>query len=431
MSKSTWIALGIVVLAGGWLASGEVGGGEAQEVAEPAAPEPVLVQAAASQARQVERFVVVQGDADSFRNVQVRSRAEGYVERLAVAQGDRVAQGDLLMALDPGELRSQRQEAGARLDQAQEDYEAGRALVDRGVLSSQALRERRTAYEAARAEVDRIDRLIAEARIEAPFGGVVENVAAELGEVVRVGEAAATVVDLSPLRVNVRISQQDVAEVKEGGPAAVAFATGAEAWGRVCFISRVADPETRTFLVEVRVPNPEGDVPSGVSAEVRIPVGAVEAHLVSPAILALGDDGRLGVKTVEAENEVAFHPVEVVQAEAQGVWVRGVPDAARIVTLGQGFVRRGETVRVSETGVDALPEPPQDAASPIPDDAPDPAICDLDPQEDMASVASPARERPAAGAQAGAAPSGAGGGDVLPAAEDAPDTPRAAPEPRP
>ncbi len=273
MSKSTWIALGIVVLAGGWLASGELGGPEAPEAAEPRRPDPVLVQAMASRARPVERFVVVQGDADSFRNVQVRSRAEGYVERLAAAQGDRVARGDLLMVLDPGELRSRRQEAEARLNQAREDFDAGRQLVNRGVLSSQALRERRTAFEAARAELDRIGRLIADTRIEAPFGGVVENMAAELGEVVRVGEAAATLVDLSPLRVNVRVSQQDVAQVEEGGPAGVAFATGAEAWGRVCFISRVADAATRTFLVEVRVPNPEGDVPSGVSAEVQDPGG--------------------------------------------------------------------------------------------------------------------------------------------------------------
>ncbi len=149
-------------------------------------------------------------------------------------------------------------------------------------------------------------------------------------------------------------------------------------------------------------------------------MGAVEAHLVSPAILALGDDGRLGVKTVEAENTVAFHPVEVVQAEAQGVWVRGLPDEARIVTLGQGFVRQGETVRVAEAEADALPEGPRDATAETPADAPAPSICDLDPQEDMA-LRSPEPEGGAA-ADEGAA--------VNPGAEGT-DAPRTAPRPEP
>jgi multidrug efflux system membrane fusion protein len=51
------------------------------------------------------------------------------------------------------------------------------------------------------------------------------------------------------------------------------------------------------------------------------------------------------VKTVDDENVVHFYPIEIARAEIDGIWVTGLPDTVRLITVGQGFVNDGETVR--------------------------------------------------------------------------------------
>ena len=59
----------------------------------------------------------------------------------------------------------------------------------------------------------------------------------------------------------------------------------------------------------------------------------------------MNEFGALGVKTVDADDVVRFHEIDVVRAQIEGIWVQGMPEEARIITIGQGFVGEGETVR--------------------------------------------------------------------------------------
>ena len=81
------------------------------------------------------------------------------------------------------------------------------------------------------------------------------------------------------------------------------------------------------------------------------------AHRVSPAVLALDDNGNLGVKALGADNTVIFHEVEIVKTESNGAWVTGLPNDITLITLGQGFVNPGEEVEpVSDIPVENKPE---------------------------------------------------------------------------
>ncbi len=110
------------------------------------------------------------------------------------------------------------------------------------------------------------------------------------------------------------------------------------------FVARKAKEQTRTFLVEIELPNPDLTIPAGTSTEVAIVLEPVPAHRVSPGILVLDDEGVLGIKAVDDASTVTFHPADIVRAEAGAVWLRGLPDQLRIITVGQGFVRPGQTV---------------------------------------------------------------------------------------
>ena len=132
--------------------------------------------------------------------------------------------------------------------------------------------------------------------------------------------------------------------------------TGQTVSGRVIYVAAESDATTRTFRVELEVPNPDGRLLSGISSEIRIPLAATQAHRVSPALLALDDHGRLGVKSVGDAGVVEFHPVEIMSTDGDGVWVSGLPDPVRVITVGQGFVHPGQHV-------DTVPFPADESSS--------------------------------------------------------------------
>ncbi|GAH71448.1 unnamed protein product, partial [marine sediment metagenome] len=179
---------------------------------------------------------------------------------------------------------------------------------------------------------------------------------------VDVNGEVATIVDNDPLVVSLRITQQNISGLKAGQPASLTFATGQQRDGKIRYVSPRADEDTRTFRVEVELPNSDGEIPSGISAEAKIPTGSVMAHFVSPAALSLNDQGKLGVKTVNEDNEVAFYTATIVLSDVSGAWITGLPTHARIITLGHGFVQIGEEVQVAEEQGNAS----QEAAALVP-----------------------------------------------------------------
>lgn len=65
---------------------------------------------------------------------------------------------------------------------------------------------------------------------------------------------------------------------------------------------------------------------------------------VTPSMLALDEIGNLGIKTLVADNKVAFAPIAIVKVEPDGVWLGGLGEQVDVITVGQGFVRNGDTV---------------------------------------------------------------------------------------
>ena len=110
-----------------------------------------------------------------------------------------------------------------------------------------------------------------------------------------------------------------------------------------------ADDTTRTFRVEVELPNPDGKLRVGVSADIHIPVRQLMAEKISPGILVLDDNGVVGVRAVE-RGIVRFLPVDIVSDGPDGMWVSGLPDHVAVITVGQSFVSDGERVKTVLSG---------------------------------------------------------------------------------
>lgn len=177
----------------------------------------------------------------------------------------------------------------------------------------------------------------------------------EQGDLVERGDVVATLVEVSRLLATAQVPQRAVGGLSIGDIVRVLPAGGKPVDGRITYISGVADADTRSFRIEAEVANPTRTLAAGMSATLQIPLETVSAHSVSPALLTLGNDGEVGVMTVNSNDRVVFHAVGLVRTESGQAWVAGLPGEAQLITIGQGFVTEGQEVEpVDESAVEAV-----------------------------------------------------------------------------
>ena len=162
-----------------------------------------------------------------------------------------------------------------------------------------------------------------------------------------VGTTCATVLQLDPIILVGFVPETEVDRVTLDAPATATLASGKQVAGKVSFLSRSADEVTRTFRVEIEVPNADLAISAGRTAEIAIASDGARAHLVPQSALTLDDSGALGLRIVADGGTARFVPVEIVRDTRRGLWVTGLPDRADIITLGQEYVTDGVPVAPS------------------------------------------------------------------------------------
>ncbi len=359
----------------------------ATEVSESVpAPDSIGVVVVRSTAREIGSAVQLRGQTKANRQVEVLAETISTVVSEPKRKGAFVEAGDLLCELDPGtrpaslaeamaakleaesrvpEAEARLEEAHARVAEAEINLKAARKLSETGFgsetrrISSEAemstaeagiksaeagLESTQAGIEAATAAVAAAEREIDRLTIEAPFKGLLESDTAELGSLMQPGSLCATVIQLDPIKLVAFVPETEVNRIVVGSMASAQLVTGLQVEGRVTFLSRSADETTRTFEVEITVPNPELLIRDGQTANIQIAAEGVKAHLLPQSALTLNNEGELGVRTVVADNVVDFVPIHLLRDTTDGVWVGGLPETADIIVIGQEFVTRGVTV---------------------------------------------------------------------------------------
>jgi membrane fusion protein, multidrug efflux system len=356
-----WIAVAIFGLVVVWMASGAFTGGapetpETPETPDPAlaggrgetpenpeTPDPALVQVREQPAETVMRYVRVHGRTMPARSVGLRAETRGRVVAIEAARGERVKAGDVLVRLDERDRQARLAEARALVRQREAEYEGRQRLGGEGFVSAIQLAEAEAQLEQARAELRRATLDLEHMQIRAPFDGEIQDRSVEVGDFVDPGDPVLSFVDTGTLIAAASVAEQEIALVSPGQTGRARLITGATVEGRLRYIAPVADAATRTFAVELEFDNRTRRLPSGVTAELELPVGELRAQRVSPALLTLDEDGTLGIKLV-TDGRVVFVPAEIVHSSPRGVWLAGLPEVATIITVGQGFVQDGQRV---------------------------------------------------------------------------------------
>jgi len=360
MKRSLFLAAGLALALVLWIASGQpivrtLFSGSPSPASEAAgatvtAAERELprVRVARSEAQLVRREIVVYGRTEPERDVAVRAETYGRIEEILVARGERVTKGQAILRLDRRERSARVEQARARVEQRELEYRAATQLGERGFQAQTQVAAAAAARSAARAELEARAVALANTTVRAPFDGLLVDRLIEIGDYVDTGDTLAHVMQEDPFLVTGEIVETDRRRVALGMEVAVELADGQRHSGTLTFVAAVAAEETRTFRIEVTVSNPDGAIPGGMSATLRLRFEASPAHRVSASLLSLDADHRLGVKVVDADDVVRFTPVEIVRADAEAVWLAGLPDQARLVVVGQGFVHDGEPVIAAE-----------------------------------------------------------------------------------
>lgn len=344
--RSKWIAGLLALILVGWMGSGYIIPSAPAETATDDAETAgaVAVAVMPSQAQDVQLVLRAEGQSEPDRASGIQAEATGQVISVAVERGALVTAGQEIGRIDPETLQAQVRQAETQQAQAARDLDNALSLQQRGVATEDRVSQARAASAAADAALTAARQQLDNTIVRAPFAGRLNDLTLDEGEYVDAGDVVAEVLDNDPLTVVIQVPQQALSRIEQGQIAQVQFITGEVREGTVKFIGANADVQTRTFRVEVTVDNPDSVMPAGLSAQVAIPTGQARGHFISPAILSLGTDGALGIKTVEADNTVSFSPVSVVRAQTDGVWVTGLPESADIITVGQGFVSAGDLV---------------------------------------------------------------------------------------
>ncbi|MEM7521177.1 MAG: efflux RND transporter periplasmic adaptor subunit [Pseudomonadota bacterium] len=350
----------------------------------------VKVQVRRIEGRQVDSAVIIRGETQAARQVDIRSETSAIVISEPLRKGTRVEKGQEMCVLDPGtrgaaleeararlseaesrvpEAQARVSEAEARLEEARINENAAKKLIEDGFASqtrlaateaataaaragvttaTSGLRAARSGIEAARAAVATAEKEIDRLTMHAPFSGILESDTAELGSLLQPGALCATVIQLNPIKLVGFLPETEVNRVSIDALAGARLAAGGrEVTGRVKFLSRSADPETRTFRVEIEVPNDDRSIRDGQTAEIAISSAGNTAHLVPQSAMTLDDEGTLGVRMVDADAMVQFAPVDIMRDTREGMWVTGLPEVANVIVIGQEFVTAG--VKVAPT----------------------------------------------------------------------------------
>jgi membrane fusion protein, multidrug efflux system len=359
-------AIVVLIAASAWVATGEFSavGSEEAKAGEPAAVdavEPAEAGATTAPLRTVAAVVPVfsehareirlAGATEADKSAVLAARSDGIVELLGVSQGDEISADTLVLKLVGPDVAAAVATATASLAQATQQLDVGEKLFARGGLAELELTNRRSAKAAADAALQQAqaakDRLL----LKAPFSGTVDDVEVELGEWVQTGAPIATILSLDPIVVKAEVSERDVAYVEIGGEARVRLVDGAEMTGTIRHVAKQASSGTRTFVVEVELPNKDRKIGAGMTAEVRLFAEPVPAVTVPRSVITISDDGMIGLRVVGLDNIARFAPVTLIDDGEAGMIVTGVPDGVRIVVAGQDLVRNGEEVTVTEVSL--------------------------------------------------------------------------------
>lgn len=326
--------------------------------------------------------ITLRGKTQAKRIVAIKAEMGGRVIATPVERGQRVKKGAVLCQLADDDHLATLNQARANYEKAAIDYDGALKLKEKNLLSATAIAASKAAKESAQAALTSSELAVERLKMRAPFDGFVESRPAQVGALMERSAVCAELIDESMILAIAQASEREVTSLDVGQPVSIQITGGGVVKGALSFVGRIADPQTRTYRIEATLNTNGAKIRDGSTVQMIIPLDEVMSYKISPAVLALDDSGQVGVRIVNNEHIVEFHPVQVVRENAEGVWVSGLPNEINLITVGQEFVADGDKV---ESMVDSSDQEDVIATAPATASEPNAAIQNIEAESKLSA----------------------------------------------
>ncbi|MBX3579025.1 MAG: efflux RND transporter periplasmic adaptor subunit [Rhizobiaceae bacterium] len=358
-------AIAVLIGFSAWIATGEFSSvGSAQSEAEATPPATAAEEAAPPVLRTVAvvvpprvqhaRAIRISGQTQADQRAVLTTRAAGVIGDLRVQKGSAVKAGDVILVLAAEEKKAAFEMAKALLAQRQAEFNAAERLAETGNMPKLQLETSRAALAAAKSQVEAAEADLGRLEVKAPFSGIIDRLDVEAGSSVGQGAQVATLLNLDPIIGAGEVSERDLGHIRIGDDADVRLVNGKMVAGKLRYVSRDASAQTRTFPLEVAIPNADGAIPAGMTAEITLKTEPADAVILPRSVVTLSESGDLGIRAVDKDSKVVFYPIDLVDDMPNGLVLGGIPADARVIVAGQDLVTEGDTVNAVEADQETI-----------------------------------------------------------------------------
>ena len=340
---SAFIILTAVIL---WILSGVLteSSVENEIVAKKTDEKIISVRASEFIAKDKTYFLTIRGRTEAEKKVMLKPKTTSTIIS-RIQKGIFVSKGETICSLDPENRVAKLDEAIANKNKSQLQYDAIKKLSAEGYRSENAVATAEAALKGAIARVKIAENDLDNVKVIAPFDGFVEDMYVEIGDLVNPNQPCAQLLQLDPMTVSGEVTEKNIDQIKLDQSVSIKLLDQSILKGTVNYISKSANPSTRTYKVESLVNNEKGLIREGLTAEMMVPIKSLKAQLIPAYLLSLDDIGSLGIKILE-NNVVKFIKIEIIEDTLDGIWVAGLPQKSMIITVGQEYVIDGQKVNV-------------------------------------------------------------------------------------
>lgn len=302
------------------------------------------VQAQVISAQLMQDGITLSGTTQPSKEIQLTSGASGKIQKILFDKGDFIKKGKAILTVDTRALKADIANVKALIAQRQLELDGAVKLKQQKYSSAVNVATAKADLASAKATLRSLEIDLENTVLVAPFSGVLNTLDVETGQLVQNNAPIGDLVSVNPLTIEINVPQKKIKQIKQGLKADIALSTGDTVAGTVTYVSSVADSETRSIAIEIKVPNQNNEIPAGITAHVDLALPQIMAHAFSAALLTLDDNGKTAVKTLSIDNEVIISPVDVLKSDRDQVWVSGLPQNINLITVGQGFTKAGDIV---------------------------------------------------------------------------------------
>ena len=342
----------------------------------------------------IDQSIELQGQTIHNKKIDVKSETSGNIDSIEFSRGDKVSQNAEMITISLEDRNEKLLSAKKDLERLSKElilneknrdnllrqnverielyeieYASAKQLIDKGLSSKSKLSL--ASFNLANAKADKEDIKIKfestlanleaqisnvksvlknikldidKTSIKAPFDGIISEKMVEETEFISLGTPLFTIIDLDPIKIEGYLSEFDINKVSVGTKAIIEDSNGIKKNGIISFISPSAETSTRTFEITIEADNKDLSYKSGITTKIIIKGSELKAHKIPPSILTLLDDGTVGVKAVDSDNNVTFYPTKTIKDTIDGMWVSGLPEKVNLIVSGQEYISIGEKI---------------------------------------------------------------------------------------